>query len=126
MARAGVPLTSFSENDKALDGNAVPVWFALGENRPLAFFAGIWTSWTSTRKLAVGEVTVDVFGFLTTDANAEVGAVHPKAMPVILTREEELDTWLTAPWTAAAALQRPLSDGSLRIVARGERRDEAA
>jgi putative SOS response-associated peptidase YedK len=79
----------------------MPVWFALDEGRPLAYFAGIWTSWTLTRKLAEGEVTADLFGFLTPDANAEVGAVHPKAMPVILTREEELDTWLAAPWPEA-------------------------
>ena len=104
----------------------MPVWFAFNEDRPLAFFAGLWTTWTSTRKLAEGEVTADLFGFLTTDANAEVGAVHPKAMPVILTREEELETWLAAPWPEAARLQRPLPDGSLRIVARGEKKDEAA
>jgi putative SOS response-associated peptidase YedK len=125
-SRCLVPFTSFSENDKGPDGKAVPVWFALDEGRPLAFFAGICTTWTSTRKLAEGEVTVDLFGFLTTDANAEVGAVHPKAMPVILTRDEELDAWLEAPWPEAARLQRPLPDGSLRIVARGERKDEAA
>ena len=75
----------------------MPVWFALDEDRPLAFFAGICTTWTSTRKLAQGEVTADLFGFLTTDANAEVGAVHPKAMPVILTNEGEFDTWLSRP-----------------------------
>jgi putative SOS response-associated peptidase YedK len=125
-SRCLVPFTSFSENDKGPDGKAMPVWFALDEGRPLAFFAGICTTWTSTRKLAEGEVTVDLFGFLTTDANAEVGAVHPKAMPVILTRDEELDAWLEAPWPEAARLQRPLPDGSLRIVARGERKDEAA
>jgi hypothetical protein len=39
--------------------------------------------------------------------NAEVGAVHPKAMPVILTREEELGTWMAAPWPEAARLRRP-------------------
>jgi putative SOS response-associated peptidase YedK len=125
-SRCLVPFTSFSENDKVPDGKAVPVWFALAEDRPLAFFAGVWTTWTSTRKVAEGEVTADLFGFLTTDANAEVGAVHPKAMPVILTREEELEAWMAAPWPEAARLQGPLPDGSLRIVARGERRDEAA
>ncbi len=67
-----------------------------------------------------------LFAFLTTSANAEVGAVHPKAMPVILTREEELDAWLAAPWPEAARLQRPLPDGSLRIVARGEKKDDVA
>ena len=37
------------------------------------------------RKVKEGETTNDLFGFLTTEPNAEVGAVHPKAMPVILT-----------------------------------------
>jgi putative SOS response-associated peptidase YedK len=40
--------------------------------------------------------------------------VHPKAMPVILTEPEEWETWLTAPWSEAGALQRPLGDGVLR------------
>ena len=47
-------------------------------------FAGIWTNWTSVRKVKEGETTNDLFGFLTTEPNAEVGAIHPKAMPVIL------------------------------------------
>jgi putative SOS response-associated peptidase YedK len=66
-----------------------------------------------------------LFAFLTTSANAEVGAVHPKAMPVVLTLAEELEAWMAAPWSEAAGLQRPLPDGALRIVARGERKDEA-
>jgi putative SOS response-associated peptidase YedK len=48
-------------------------------------------------QLAGGEITADLFGFLTTDANAEVGAVHPKAMTVILTEPGELETWLGSP-----------------------------
>ncbi len=123
--RCLVPLTSFSENDKGPDGKAVPVWFALGEDRPLAFFAGLWTNWTSVRKLKEGEVTADLYGFLTTDANAEVGAIHPKAMPVILTRPEECEAWLSAPWSEVKALQRPMPDGALRIVARGGKGDPA-
>jgi putative SOS response-associated peptidase YedK len=122
--RCVVPLTSFSENDKDAAGKAVPVWFALSEDRPLAFFAGIWTNWTSVRKVKEGEVAADLYGFLTTEPNAEVGAVHPKAMPVILTEPDEVETWLAAPWAEAKALRRPLPDGALQVVARGERRDE--
>lgn len=47
--RCVVPLTSFSEFDHAAKQD---VWFALGEDRPLAFFAGIWTAgWTGIRKI---------------------------------------------------------------------------
>lgn len=122
--RCLVPLTSFAENERQADGSRPPVWFTLDETRPLVFFAGLWTNWTSVRKMKEGEVTADLYGFLTTQPNAEVGAVHPKAMPVILTEAEEWERWLTAPWAEARALQRPLPDGALNVVARGVKQDD--
>jgi putative SOS response-associated peptidase YedK len=121
--RCLVPFTSFSENELTPGGSKQPMWFAFDEDRPIAFFAGIWTSWTSIRKIKEGEVTADLFGFLTTEPNAEVGAIHPQAMPAILTTEEERETWLRAPWSEASGLQRPLPDGSLKVVLRGEKQD---
>jgi putative SOS response-associated peptidase YedK len=47
-------------------------------------------------------------------------------MPVILTTNEEHDIWLRAPWAEAKVLQRPLSDGALRIVATGGKEDPRA
>lgn len=123
--RCIVPFTSFSEYEVGPGGKKAPVWFALGEDRPLACFAGIWTSWTSVRKAKEGEITCDLYAFLTTEANAEVAPIHPKAMPVILTTEQEVDVWLNAPTPVALELQRPLTGGKLRIVARGERMDSA-
>ena len=61
-------------------------------------------------------------GLRTTEPNVEVGVVHPKAMPAILTEAAEWETWPTAPWAEANALQRPLPDGALQIVAPGERK----
>lgn len=110
-----VPFNSFSEFN-----------FALDETRPPACFAGIWTNWTSVRKVKEGETTNDIFAFLTTEPNAEVGAIHPKAMPVILTTRNEVETWMTGPSDEALKLQRPLPDGALRIVARGVKEDAAA
>lgn len=122
-SRCVVPATSFCEPDQA-SGSKQNTWFALDDSRPLFFFAGIWTpQWTSVRKVKDGETTDDLYAFLTTEANEEVKGIHPKAMPVFLRTVEEVETWLTAPTEEALKLQRPLPDGTLKIVARGVKTD---
>ena len=94
-------------------------WFALDESRPLFFLAGLWTPWHGTR----GSMKTPrpgehhLFAFLTCEPNAVVGKVHPKAMPVILTTEDEIEMWMTADWEKAQVLQRPLAEENLVVVA---------
>jgi putative SOS response-associated peptidase YedK len=88
-------------------------------------FAGLWTARRGVRglKSAPVEGLLELSGFLTTEANAIVAPIHPKAMPVIPTSPVEFDRWLEADTPDALAL---LPDDVLRIVAKGERQDGAA
>lgn len=91
--RCLVPVTSFMEWGGA-KGARTQHWFTLPAQGLFAF-AGIWR-----------DSEVPSFAFLTTDANRLVGAVHPKAMPVIL-QPDDHEAWLTAAWPDAQALVAP-------------------
>ena len=103
VAEAGnrclVPANSFAEyapepNPETKKKDVV--WFALNESRPLFCFAGIWTNFNrgrGTKSKPIGGPHL-VYGFLTTAPNAVVAPIHPNAMPVILTTEEERDVWM--------------------------------
>ena len=88
-------------------------------------FAGIWTEFKGDRGTKSKPIPGPhlVYGFLTTEPNGVVAPIHPKAMPAILTTEEECDVWMRAPWDEAGQLQRPFPNTMLRIVASGERED---
>ncbi len=121
--RCVVPITSFAEPDPAnkVNGERTPnAWFARSPERPLMFFAGIWVpQWESVRKIKEGLITGDLFAFLTTAPNAIVEPVHQKAMPVLLTEGDEIETWLTAPWDVAKVLQRALPEDRMVLLPSG-------
>ena len=78
-------------------GKKRPHWFSL-PSRPLGTFAGVW------RPTADGPR----YAFLTCGYEGDpaahvVGAVHPKAIPVIL-HDEDHERWLSAPVEDALSL----------------------
>jgi putative SOS response-associated peptidase YedK len=106
--RCVVPVTSFcewtAEPDPATKRKR-KVWFGLREDEPLFAFAGIWRPAEAGKFMA----------FLTCEANELVGAVHPKAMPVILP-PEHVETWLESETADACALAVPFGSKRMRVL----------
>ena len=105
--RCIVPVTSFcewtAEPDPATKRKA-KVWFGLAEEHPPLFaFAGIWRPGEGGPFMA----------FLTCNANQTVGAVHPKAMPVMLT-PDDVGRWLDDDRVTACSLAQPFDDARMR------------
>ncbi len=116
--RCVVPVTSFCEYTDT--SPKVAHWFALGEERPLFCFAGVWRPWSGVRAKEDG--THLLFAFLTTDANDLVRPIHAKAMPVMLTGDE-IETWLEGSSEDALALAKPFPAEHMQIVLSGPRED---
>lgn len=107
--RCIVPVTRFCEWTATPDpatGRKSKIWFGMAEDHPPLFaFAGLWRPSDDGPYMA----------FLTCDSNATVGAVHPKAMPVML-RPEDAPKWLDSPREDACALARPFEDRMMRKI----------
>lgn len=71
-------------------------------------------------------MTTDLFGFLTTEPNARGQCRAPEGHSGASTTREECDAWISMLTANALALQRPLPDGALIVVARGEKQDPPA
>ena len=117
--RCLVPSNLFAEpnpaakKDKSADRN---IWFALGQDCPLYAFAGIWRPWEGDWLKDRDAPSSEVYAFLTTEPNALVEPIHPKAMPVILHKDDH-EAWLTADWSDAKTLQKPFPAEAMVIVA---------
>jgi putative SOS response-associated peptidase YedK len=103
--RCLVPATGFYE--WAREGDRRPYLFRL-RTGGLFTFAGLWEAW---RDPAGAEALT--FSFVTTEANATVGEVHPR-MPVILLGDEA-ERWIdpATPLEELQALLRPAPDDLL-------------
>lgn len=107
--RCIVPVTQFCEWTAEPDpetNRKAKVWFGLREEDPPLFaFAGLCRPGEDGPFMA----------FLTCEANETVGAVHPKAMPVML-RPDDTRGWLDSARADACALARPFEDTLMRRI----------
>ena len=120
--RCLVPVTSFAEPK----GNkpAAWHWFALGEERLLFAFAGIWRTYKGPLKKDGETVELDVHSFMTTMPNELVATIHPTRMPVMLTTNDDYDCWLTGSPEEARSLVRSYpADQMANVQAGVERKD---
>ena len=123
--RCLVPASSFCEPN----GDVKPAtwhWFSItgAERRPLFAFPGIWRRYKGPVKKDGPNVDIETFTFLTTTPNSLVSTINHERMPVLLTREEEFDTWLRAPTDEAFALAREYPPDQMRIVQEGFEKED--
>jgi putative SOS response-associated peptidase YedK len=118
--RCLVPATSFCEPN----GDVKPAtwhWFAIKgkDPRPLFAFPGIWRCYKGPGKKDGPNVDIETYAFLTTTPNPLVATINHERMPVLLTREEEFETWLTGSPDDSLSLARVYPPDSMRIVQEG-------
>ena len=96
-------------------------WFAIkGDSpRPLFAFPGIWRNYRGPVKKDGPNVDIETYAFLTTTPNPLVATINHERMPVLLTREEEYETWLKGPPDEAIALAKEYPPDQMRIVQEG-------
>jgi putative SOS response-associated peptidase YedK len=106
--RCLVPFTRFSEPKAVADRQApgdTSWWFTV-EDQALPCFAGLWK---------VDQDHDRVYAFCTTEPNPLVAPKHPKAMPVILSVEDQ-ERWLTAPIDEAVTLLTAYPSQLMRVT----------
>jgi putative SOS response-associated peptidase YedK len=69
-------------------------------------------------------VEVDVYSFMTTTPNALTGSINHERMPVLLSKENEFETWLSGTPAEAFALARSFDPAQMRIIQCGKDKED--
>lgn len=117
--RCLVPVSSFAEPREVTP--ATWHWFTLAsdEPRPLFAFGGIWRRWNGPLKKQGPNVDIEVFSFMTTSPNTLVSTINHERMPVVLSGEENCETWVRGTPQEAFALARPYPSEQMHLVQSG-------
>lgn len=122
--RCLVPASSYCEPNA--EKPAKWFWFAINgdEDRPLFAFPGIWQCWKGPIKRDGPNVELNVYSFMTTAPNALTDSINHERMPVLLSDEEDFETWLTGTPEEAFALARSFDPNAMRIVQSGKDKED--
>jgi putative SOS response-associated peptidase YedK len=117
--RCLVPASSFCEPDEGKPARWH--WFSLigEEERPLFAFAGLYRQWKGPIKKAGPNVDIEVFSFMTTLPNSLTSTINHERSPVLLTSEEDCQTWLTGTPDDAFGVIKASDPNCMRIVQSG-------
>jgi putative SOS response-associated peptidase YedK len=122
--RCLVPASSFCEPKG--ERPAMWHWFALkgSDARPLFALPGIWRAYRGPLKRNGEPVELEVFAFMTTTPNELVATINHERMPVLLTGEEQFDTWLKGSAAEAFSLARHHPAENMQIVQSGLEKED--
>jgi putative SOS response-associated peptidase YedK len=122
--RCLVPASSYCEPDT--DKPAKWHWFAVnGEHdRELFAFPGIWQRWTGPIKKDGPVVDLDVYSFMTTEPNALTVSINHERMPVLLSGDDQFETWLSGSPADAFSLAMSFDPARMRIVQSGADKED--
>jgi putative SOS response-associated peptidase YedK len=127
--RCLVPASSYCEPDA--NKPAGWHWFAVnGESqiepsdRHLFAFPGIWQRWQGPIKKDGTPVDIETYSFMTTIPNRLTESINHERMPVLLSNENDFETWLKAPAAEAYKLARSYEPEGMRIVQSGSEKKD--
>jgi putative SOS response-associated peptidase YedK len=89
------------------------------DERPLFAFPGIYRQWKGPIKRDGPNVDMEVFSFMTTLPNTLTETINHERSPVILTEEEQFDTWLRGSAEEAFGLIKASDPEQMQIVQSG-------
>jgi putative SOS response-associated peptidase YedK len=87
-------------------------------------FPGIWRRYKGPVKKDGLNVDIETYAFLTTTPNSLVARINHERMPVLLTREEEFESWLRGSSDDALSLVREYPSEQMRIVKQGFEKED--
>ncbi len=122
--RCIVPASSYCEPNG--QSPATWYWFALNgdHERPLFAFPGIWQRWKGPVKKDGPNVEIDTYAFMTTAPNALTRSINHERMPVLLSGDDQFETWLSGSPAEAFALAQSFDPALMRIVQSGTTKED--